>query len=157
MNATEFGLLVLRVQEDDVRSHELRTFLRTLMTDPEVRRNARLVAGLADMDAKTRLQFLNANILMLLTHPALKPLASPTVAHPRLRATPEFLLRFAGVLGGTWASHFWFDDDLSRIQRLAREKKPALSSVLVGVSDELRSHLEVLCAFWGVPLSTLLQ
>jgi hypothetical protein len=170
MTPSELGLLVLRVQADDVRPHEVRKFLLAMKNDPEVRRNAGLAGRLAEISAEQRPKYLEANALLLLTDPALAPSSTPDF-HPHM-ITAAVTPTMGPALLGPWKAHFALKEGgkmycpptAAQVQEMRRGAKTS-TAVRVGrgmtagrsdhkyevwMSSELFEILAALKAFWGV-------
>lgn len=153
MTPDEIGLLVMKVQSDDVLASDIRKFLHALMTDEEVRRNAKLVSGLSGLLEEDRRKYCRANVLMLLSSSSLGPTAKPD-EYKWSTVTKAFVSSFYLNLTGTWSKHMKLaaDEDVYRFQKQVRValRKPGHTIPEMTISDVLASHVRVVEEFWGV-------
>lgn len=150
MTPDEIGLLVLKMQDDDVRASEMRTFIKALMTDEEIRRNARLVASLSGLPREVREQHCRANAMMLLSIGELGPTTEAVQWHP---TTKLFRESFYICIGGPWKAHIRGTNDSPqewqmRIRKLGTRRSSGMPEL--SVSEELLGHLRAVEDFWGV-------
>jgi hypothetical protein len=155
----EAGTLVLRLQDDDVLPFELRRFLRLLMTDPEVRRNARLAGQLSGLPQETRRAHCIANALFLVTDPQLSPPedAVPDPASQMLRKHRMLAAdkrTFLPAMHGNWRQHLIMDGaspafpSAAEIAKMRNKKGWKLPNVWV--SSVLAEYFSALEDFWDV-------
>jgi hypothetical protein len=153
MTPQEIGLLILKIQDDDVLASDVRRFLKILMTDEEVQRNARLAASLSGLSDDVRQGHCLSGILILLTAQALSPEIPPD---GQWRPTTElFSEKFFICLQGPWKEHIQNGDpSLSaqdfkkRIRSLGGRKSTGMPALKV--SGVLAHRLSIIEEFWGV-------
>lgn len=151
ITAEEIGTLVLRVQDDDVRPSDLRKFLSAVLSDEEVRRNARLAGKLSGLDQEVRAKHCVANVLFMLSHGALAPTESAEGEWHN--TTVFFAQKFFFVINGPWRGHLRVDGqvptaaDISKSLRKAKQKRVTP----LQVSTHLHRLLRALEEFWDVP------
>lgn len=153
MSPEQIGLLVMKLQDDDVLASDMRKFINALMTDEEVRRNARLVSSLSGLPEETRRKHCSANVLMLLSASQLAPSAPPSEEGWRA-AKPKFVQDFFTTTSGAWKDHMRPTETLSSMefQRRVRSAGRKSSTPLPGqmLSSTLIGHVKVIEEFWGV-------
>jgi hypothetical protein len=151
VTSDELGLLVLKIQDDDVRQKDLRDFLRTITTDEEVRRNAKLVSGLSGLKEDVRTKHCLANVMVLLADSQLAPPPGDVEVVER-KTTTLFSTKLAAIITGPWRKHIRPDQVLSaaELQRRMRGGRGVSAVPTLYVSDLLASHVIALEDFWGV-------
>lgn len=151
MTADELGLLVMKLQDDDVRQKDLRDFLITITTDEEVRRNAKLVSGLSGLSEDVRKKHCLANIMVLLADSHLAP---PKGEDPIVeqKTTSLFSTKLVSIITGPWRKHIRPEEELSaaELQRRIRGGRGASRLPALRISELLASHILALEDFWGV-------
>lgn len=153
MNSEEIGLLVMKLQDDDVLASDMRKFISALMSDEEIRANARLVAGLSGLPEDVRQKHCLANVLMLLSVTQLGPNAGPN--DQWIKAKPTFVQKYFLMVGGPWAKHMRTVEtmvpmEFQRRVRASLKTRGAGAVPEMQVSSLLFSHIRVLEEFWGV-------
>lgn len=151
MTPEEVGLLVMQIQDDDVRPSTLVKFLQVVTTDEEVRRNARLVSNLSGLAHDVRVDHCRANILTLLADSRLAPAAEPKEP-PSTATSAEFGKRFSIIFTGPWKQHVYVEGRLSAgdLQKRLRGGRGAAPMPPLKISRELATHVKTLEEFWGV-------
>jgi len=155
MSPDELGLLVMKLQDDDVRQKDLRNFLTTITTDEEVRRNAKLVSGLSGLSEEVRQKHCLANIMVLLADSQLAPPANAAAIDEdrgTFKTTQLFSTRLASTITGPWRKHIKPDKEYSaaELQRRMRGARGAGPMPTLFISELLASHVRALEDFWGV-------
>ncbi len=151
MTDDELGLLVLRVQEDDVHPRDVRKFLLAMKNDPEVRRNAGLAGRLATASLDEKRKRCLANILLLLTDPALAPARGPAT-YPVVMDS-RMVQVFGSALLGPWVEHCQLVSGQTYLRPtavLVRSMPKQPGKYVLRISEELNTILDTLCVFWGV-------
>ncbi len=151
MSPEEIGLLVLRIQDDDVLPSDMRKFLSALMQDEEIRRNARLVAALSGLPEEIRQKHCLAHVLTLLTASQLAPTELPKRSWTR--TTKRFGEKFFVCLSGPWKAHLYVDGMGAApgprlVQKLRGRRREGLPEFQV--SSELGQYIAAIEDFWGV-------
>jgi hypothetical protein len=153
MSPEQIGLLVMKIQADDVLASDMRKFISALMTDEEIRRNARLVSSLSGLPEETRRKHALANVLMLLSAQQLAPPQSAKKDR-MVSVTPKFVESFHICVSGPWKEHMEFATSLSpmEFQQGVRAALKKTSSPMPGlrISKTLFGHVRVIEEFWGV-------
>ena len=159
MTPEEAGALVLRLQDDDVLPFELRRFLRMLITDSEVRRNAKLAGQLSGLPQDTRRAHCIANALFLVTDPQLSP-PEDVVPNPASQMLKKHRMlaadkrTFLSALHGNWRQHFILDGaspafpSAAEVAKLRNKKNWKLPEIWV--SSALAEYFTALEDFWDV-------
>lgn len=153
MTADEVGLLVIKLQDDNCFAHELRKFLRVLITDPEVQRNAKLVGALCTIPSEQRTALCRANALFLLSDAELVPAEfGTTFVTPVSAGSNEMVFK---QRKGPWGAHIKAVGVVPTAEEIARGQRGHRRSAVVlprmWVSSSLRCYLTALQDFWGVP------
>lgn len=151
MTPEEIGLLVIRIQNDDVLPSDMRRFLSALMQDEEIRRNARLVAALSKLPDEERVKYCLAHVLTLLTATQLAP-PSDAEDWAQTETTQRFGEKFFVCLSGPWKKHIHVDGNPSAAQlvKQMRGRKPT-GLPKIRVSKLLTMYVRAVQDFWGVP------
>lgn len=149
MNAEDLGVLVFKIQDDDIRPSELRKFLEAVVQDEEVRRNAALVGKLSGLSPEVRRQHCLANSLFLLSHESLAPKQEASL-HGWRNTTNLFADRHTHMLRGPWGQHIKQMGTPTMIRVTSRSKKLVPSKPPLQVSKELTEFLKALENFWDV-------
>ena len=151
MSPQEIGLLVMKIQDDDVLGSDKRRVISALMNDEEIRRNAKLVSTLSGLDVETRKRHCIANVLMLLTASALGPSGPPSDTW--VEVSTKFVSAFHICVSGPWKDHITAGDmsplEFQRRVRMAGRKGSSLFPEQ-RISKTLAGHVQVLEEFWGV-------
>lgn len=151
MTPDELGLIVLRIQEDDVHPRDIRKFLLAMKNDPEVRSNAGIAGRLATASPEEKRRHCLANVRFLLTDPALAPRTHPPT-YPVV-ADSRMVTVLGSALLGPWVEHFRLEE--GRTYRhptavLVRDMPKQPGKYVLRISEELNIILDALCTFWGV-------
>lgn len=153
MSPEQIGVLVMKIQADDVLASDMRKFISTLMTDEEVRRNARLVSTLSGLPEETRRKHALANVLMLLSAQQLAPPQDARKGEV-VSVKPKFVESFHICISGPWKDHMEFASSISpmEFQQAVRSALKKTSSPMPGlrISKTLFEHVRVIEEFWGV-------
>lgn len=146
MNDQELGELVVKIQADDVRPHDLSDFLEAVMNDAELRTNLKLAGKVADLDAEIREKNCAAQILFLLSYSTLSPTEKPD-SEPKKETTRLFSEKFqVGTISG-WKDHF------SRgpgVPPPVRQNSKSPNRPDLYISEHLYSLITSLEEFWDV-------
>lgn len=150
MNADEIGLLVMKLQDDDVRPSDLRRFLQVLITDEEVRKNVKIVSTLSGLPTQTRVEHCLAGVMTLLSDSTLGP--KKAYDETRHRTTSLFSKKLLMCSTGPWREHIKSDEKLSPVdlQRRMRGGRGVSPPPSLQISFELAQHIRVLEEFWNV-------
>lgn len=159
MTPEEAGALVLRLQDDDILPFELRRFLRLLITDAEVRRNAKLAGQLSGLPVDTRKGHCVANALFLVTDPQLSPPEAdvPNPAsqmHRKHRMLAADKRTFLPALHGNWREHIIMSGSgpafpsAAEVAKMRSKKNWKLPDIWV--SSSLAEYFFALEDFWDV-------
>lgn len=149
MSPDEIGLLVLKIQDDDIRPSDLRKFLECILSDPEVRRNAGLAGKLSGLDKETRAKHCSANVMYLLSNAALAPTGDERPIF-WMDTSTFFSEKFFFVLSGPWKEHLQVDGQKPTAADVLKARKRAKTTARLPlrVSSHLAEMLKALEQFW---------
>jgi len=104
MTVEEIGLLILKLQDDDVRIPEMRQFYRELCINEGMQRNAALVGRMCTLPEKTRKDYCTSGFLFCLASEDIASKAEPpnSIAN---RTKQTFVTKFYNQFRGPWRTH----------------------------------------------------
>ncbi len=142
----ELGELVAKVQADDVRPKDLRSFLLAVMHDEEMRNNLKLAGKVSHLERDIREKNCAANFSFLLAHSTLSPEAPPKKRNFPHATTRSFAERFNIATITEWKTHV--NAVLATTASKPESKKNPKPNL--HLSDELYALLRSLEDFWDV-------
>lgn len=146
MTDDELGLLILKVQADDVRPKDLRSFLIAVMNDEELRRNLKLAGKISGLTVDVRQKNCMANVLFLISHSTLGPDGTEEKPGMLHAMTPLFSEKFQVGRTSLWAKHFSAGVPIAA----ASKKGPRPAKPTLQISKHLFMLITALEDFWDV-------
>jgi hypothetical protein len=144
MTPEEIGLIILKMQEDDIRIPEMRSFYKSLATNEAMRRNAALVGRLSTLNDGKRLEYCRAGILFCLASSDIAPGTKPAIA-PSVKTHSSFSVNFSNQALGPWRAHMLSDNT----KPVAIKRQKVVPTIYV--SEELAQLLRAIQDLWNCP------